>query len=154
VLEHGFGAVKEKQRARIPFARVAELTQRRTMLLSSTESHARRSAALRSALGPLMEFLVDDRVVELMLNPDGTVWVEAVGTPMRPATRMAPIDAERMLRLIASELSVELTADTPSLSGKLPAPWGARVQAAIPPIVDAPTFALRKPARVVFSLED
>jgi P-type conjugative transfer ATPase TrbB len=49
---------------------------------------------------------------------------------------------------------VELTASSPSLSGKLPPPWGARVQASIPPIVDAPTFALRKPARVVFSLGD
>ena len=46
------------------------------------------------------------------------------------------------------------TAQTPSLSAKLPPPWGARLQAAIPPIVDAPVFALRKPARIVFSLDD
>ena len=30
----------------------------------------------------------------------------------------------------------------------------ARLQASIPPIVDAPTFALRKPAHIVFSLKD
>jgi P-type conjugative transfer ATPase TrbB len=90
-----------------------------------------------------------------MLNAYGAVWVEKVGAGMlRTGVRMAPADAERMLRLIASEMSVELTASSPSLSGKLPAPWGARVQASIPPIVDAPTFALRKPARVVFSLGD
>jgi type IV secretion system protein VirB11 len=40
------------------------------------------------------------------------------------------------------------------LSAKLPPPWSARLQASIPPIVDAPVFALRKPARVVFSLDD
>jgi type IV secretion system protein VirB11 len=67
---------------------------------------------------------------------------------------MSAADAERMLRLVASEVLVELNPQSPSLSAKLPAPWGARLQAAIPPIVDAPVFALRKPARVVFSLED
>ena len=102
-----------------------------------------------------MDVLTDDLVVEVMLNADGAVWVEKVGAGMlRTGVRMAPADAERMLRLIASEMSVELTASSPSLSGKLPPPWGARVQASIPPIVDAPTFALRKPARVVFSLGD
>jgi type IV secretion system protein TrbB len=59
-----------------------------------------------------------------------------------------------VLRLVASEVLVELNAQSPSLPAKLPAPWGARLQAAIPPIVDAPVFALRKPARVVFSLDD
>ena len=125
------------------------------MSTSSTETQARRTAALRSALGPILKFLADDRVVEVMLNADGVVWIDAIGTGMaRTAVRMSAPDAERLLRLVASELSVELTAETPSLSGKLPAPWSARVQAAIPPIVDAPTFALRKPARIVFTLDD
>jgi len=125
------------------------------MTNASAETQARRSAALRSALLPILDFLTDDRVVEVMLNADGCVWVDALGSGMhRTSVRMTPADAERMLRLVASELFVELTAQSPSLSGKLPPPWSARLQAAIPPIVDAPTFALRKPARVVFSLDD
>jgi len=120
-----------------------------------SESQARRASALRSALGPLIEFLTDDLVVEVLLNADGAVWVEKVGSGMRRTdVVMHAADAERMLRLIASEIGVEFTASQPSLSGKLPAPWGARLQASIPPIVDAPTFALRKPARAVFSLEE
>ena len=122
--------------------------------IEPSESQARRASALRSALGPLVEFLTDDLVVEVLLNADGAVWTEKVGSGMRRTdVRMHPSDVERMLRLIASEISVELTASQPSLSAKLPAPWGARLQASIPPIVDAPTFALRKPARAVFSLE-
>jgi energy-coupling factor transporter ATP-binding protein EcfA2 len=66
---------------------------------------------------------------------------------------MTSDDALRMLRLIASEMNTEITDRTPSLAGKLPL-WGARVQASIPPIVEAPVFALRKPARVVFTLGD
>jgi P-type conjugative transfer ATPase TrbB len=58
-----------------------------------------------------------------------------------------------MLRLVATEMNVELSDRNPSLGGKLPL-WGARVQASIPPVVEAPVFALRKPARVVFTLDD
>jgi len=120
-----------------------------------SESQARRSSALRSALGPLLEFLSDERVVEILLNADGAVWVERIGSGMQETpVRMRAAEAERMLRLVASEMGVELTTASPSLAGKLPPPWGARVQASIPPIVDAPTFALRKPARAVFSLAD
>jgi P-type conjugative transfer ATPase TrbB len=120
-----------------------------------TESQARRASALESALGPVSQLLDDPRVVEVMLNADGVVWVERLGEGVvRTPVTMRAADAERMLRLVASEVLVELNPQSPSLSAKLPAPWGARLQAAIPPIVDAPVFALRKPARVVFSLDD
>jgi type IV secretion system protein VirB11 len=122
---------------------------------SPTEAQTRRATALRSALGPLTAFLDDPRVVEVMLNADGVVWVERIGQGVvRTPAAMLRGDAERMLRLVASEVGSELNAQQPSLSAKLPPPWGARLQAAIPPIVDAPVFALRKPAHVVFSLAD
>jgi type IV secretion system protein VirB11 len=111
--------------------------------------------ALRRALGPLIALLDDPQVVEVMLNADGVVWIEKLGEGvLRTPARMSAADAERMLRLVASEVLVELNPQQPSLSAKLPAPWGARLQAATPPIVDAPVFALRQPARVVFSLGD
>ena len=120
-----------------------------------SESRARRARALESALGPVADLLADPRVVEVMLNADGVVWVERVGEGVvRTRITVSPADAERMLRLVASEVLVELNAQSPSLSAKLPPPWSARLQAAIPPIVDAPVFALRKPARIVFSLDD
>lgn len=121
----------------------------------ASETHARRAAALETALGPIAALLADDWVVEILLNADGWVWVERPGGGMaRSAVRIAPAEAERLLRLVASEMGCELHAGRPSLSAKLPRPWGTRVQAAIPPIVDAPVFALRKPVRIVFSIED
>lgn len=120
-----------------------------------TETQARRAFALKTALGPLGALLDDDRVVEIVLNADGAVWVEAAGQGMtRCEVRVPPAQAERLLRLIASDMRVELNAGSPSLSAKLPPPYSARVQASIPPIVDAPVIALRKPARTVFSLDD
>jgi P-type conjugative transfer ATPase TrbB len=120
---------------------------------STSESQARRHASLRTAVLPIAQFLDDDAIVEIMLNADGRVWIERAGAGMSPAGTMSREDALRMLRLVATEMNVELSDRNPSLGGKLPL-WGARVQASIPPVVEAPVFALRKPARVVFTLDD
>jgi type IV secretion system protein TrbB len=121
---------------------------------AATESQNRHHASLRTAVAPILEFLNDDAVVEIMLNADGRIWVEKVGVGMFAAKATMTADAAlRMLRLVATEMNAELSDRNPSLAGKLPL-WGARVQASIPPIVEAPVFALRKPAKVVFGLED
>ncbi|MDP9002643.1 MAG: P-type conjugative transfer ATPase TrbB [Myxococcota bacterium] len=122
---------------------------------SPSESQTRRTSALSSALAFIAELLGDERVVEVMGNADGVVWVDRLGEGLsRTAVRVSPSEVERMLRLVAAEMACELNAQSPSLSAKLPPPWGARLQGAIPPIVDAPVFALRKPAVLVFSLDD
>ena len=120
----------------------------------ASESQVRRYASLRTALAPIIKFLNDDAVVEIMLNADGRIWVEKAGVGMFPAeASMSPDDALRMLRLVATEMNTELSDRNPSLAGKLPL-WGARVQASIPPVVESPVFALRKPAKVVFTLDE
>jgi len=121
----------------------------------ASETQLRRAAALESALRPIAPFLSDPKVVEIMLNADGRIWVDRLGEGMSvTGARMGPPGAERMLRLVASEMLIELNASAPSLAAKLPPPYSARLQASMPPLVDAPTFALRKPAHVVFSLAD
>jgi type IV secretion system protein VirB11 len=120
-----------------------------------TETRARLTSALASALAPLGPFLEDARVVEIMLNADGVVWIDRIGEGMvRTDVRMERVPAEAMLRLVAADVGVQLTASSPALAAKLPPPWAARLQAFLPPVVDAPVFALRKPPRIVFSLPD
>jgi type IV secretion system protein VirB11 len=120
-----------------------------------SEAHTRLTNALGGALAPLSPFLDDRRVVEVMLNADGAIWVERRGDGMeRTDVHMDPVSAETMLRLVAADAGVELTASNPVLTAKLPPPWGARLQAFLPPVVDAPVFALRLPARTVFGLPD
>ena len=111
-------------------------------------------ASLRSAVQPVLCFLEREGVVEIMLNPDGSVWVEEAGRGMyRTDVSMGPEDAERMIRLAAAAVHAEVNERNPSLSAMLPG-WGVRLQAAVPPVVPAPVFALRKPPSVVFSLGD
>ncbi len=120
-----------------------------------SETHRRLTGALAGALAPLAAFLDDPRVVEIMLNADGAVWVERRGDGMqRTDVRMDAATAETMLRLVAADAGVELKASAPALAAKLPPPWSARLQAFVPPVVDAPVFSLRMPPRTVFGLPD
>lgn len=120
---------------------------------SRGESRNRRDAVLRTALEPLVTFLEDDGVIEILLNSDGGVWIERAGVGMsRSSATITAEQALRMLRVVATEMNVELSDRNPSLAGKLPI-WNARVQAAIPPIVEAPVFAIRKPTKLVLDLQ-
>ena len=109
---------------------------------------------LRDTMRHLAPFIEDPVVLEIMLNADGVVWVDRAGDGLvETGLRMGAADAETMLKLIASIAQLELGPDNPTLSARVPG-WGLRVQASLPPIVDAPVFALRKPARLVFTLDD
>jgi len=114
----------------------------------------RQFEALKSALSPIVAFLDDIRVMEIMLNSDGRIWVDEAGSGMRCTdVVMSPDAAERIIRLLASNINVEVNEKNPSLSAKLPI-WGVRVQASVRPIVEAPTFALRKPTPIVYPISD
>lgn len=109
---------------------------------------------LEVALEPLKPYLLQRDVVEIMLNPDGRVWVERLGADMVTTTvKFLPIEAELLLREIAAAVGLEITAEKPSLACRLPI-YGARVQGLVPPVVGAPVFNFRLPASKVFSLAD
>jgi P-type conjugative transfer ATPase TrbB len=114
----------------------------------------RRAASLHSAVEPIVRFLEQDSILEIMLNSDGRVWVDEAGKGMYCTEAvMSSDDAERMIRLIAASTNAEVHENNPSLAARMPI-WGARLQACVPPLVSAPVFSLRKPAKVVFTLED
>jgi type IV secretion system protein VirB11 len=116
--------------------------------------HNRRIASLKSALDPIIPFLENDSIVEIMLNADGRVWVDQHGAGMYCTdVTITSESSERMLRLVASAMGRTINDKSPSLAAKLPV-WGCRVQATIPPITEAPVFALRKPPKKIFSLDD
>ena len=116
---------------------------------------SRSQRMLRTALGPLLlARLEDPGVGELMLNPDGKVWIDRFDTGLVDAgLTVAPADAERIVRLVAHHVGVEVHAGAPRLSAELPG-TGERFEGQVPPVVAAPTFAIRKPAREVFTLDD
>ncbi len=117
-------------------------------------SDTRRLEMLETALWPIVSYLDDKDVIEIMLNPDGRLWIERAGEPMHEVEPVLSAgDAERAIRLIASAMGLIINNAHPSLAATLPR-WRCRVQAMLPPIVAAPSFSMRKPASRVFTLEE
>lgn len=109
---------------------------------------------LRTAMGPAIAgHLADAAVVELMLNPDGRLWVDRLSEGLADTGDViAPADAERIVRLVAHHVGAEVHEAAPRVSAELPT--GERFEGLLPPVVTAPSFAIRKPAVAVFTLDD
>lgn len=110
---------------------------------------------LRTALGPLIAgHLEDASVVEVMLNPDGRLWIDRLSSGLLDTgARVGPADAERIVRLVAHHVGLEVHAGSPRISAELPES-GERFEGLVPPVVSAPCFAIRRPAVTVFTLGD
>ncbi|GGF50490.1 P-type conjugative transfer ATPase TrbB [Aliidongia dinghuensis] len=120
-----------------------------------SEAFARGARMLRTALGEAIGgFLEDPAVVEVMLNPDGKLWVDRLsGGLADTGYSILPADAERIVRLVAHHVGVEVHAGSPRVSAELPE-TGERFEGLVPPVVAAPCFAIRRPAVAVFTLGD
>jgi type IV secretion system protein VirB11 len=115
----------------------------------------RKVAALRQAMGPVIaEALADRMVVEVMVNPDGKIWIDRIGEGRSfTGKHLAPSDADRILRLLADHVGEVVTRDRPRISATLPQ-TGERFQGVFMPLVANPAFAIRKRPEVVFTLDD
>ncbi len=110
---------------------------------------------LRTALGTAISaFLEDPTIVEVMLNPDGRLWIDRLTGGLEATGQyMSAADGERIVRLVAHHVGAEVHAGAPRVSAELPE-TGERFEGLLPPVVAAPAFAIRKPAVAVFTLDD
>ena len=117
------------------------------------EADGRRIRMLRTAMGSeIAEALDDEEVVEVLLNPDGSLWVDRLGTGRMPTgAKLLPAVAERIIRLVAAHVRTEVHAGAPILSAELPE-TGERFLGVLPPVVRAPSFAIRKRALRIMNL--
>jgi P-type conjugative transfer ATPase TrbB len=113
----------------------------------------RQVRMLRTAMGPIIaEALEDPDILEILLNPDGMLWFDRLGTGrVCSGLRLGAPDAERIIRLIAAHVRFEVHSGAPIVSAELPES-GERFEGLLPPVVRAPTFAIRKRAAGVIRL--
>ena len=116
---------------------------------------ARLEEKLKRELGPaILDALADPGVVEVMLNPDGRLWLDVLGVGMHDTgVRMEPAQTESLLGTVAMMLNTVVNGEHPILEGELPLD-GSRIGGALPPVVSRPAFAIRKLASRVYSLAD
>lgn len=120
-----------------------------------SEALSRGARMLRTALGgEIAAWLEDPSVIEVMLNPDGRLWIDRLGEGLGATERtMSAADGERIVRLVAHHVGAEVHGGAPRVSAELPE-GGERFEGLLPPVVAAPSFAIRKPAVAVFTLAD
>jgi len=113
----------------------------------------RRIRMLRTAMGPeIAAALADPEVVEILLNPDGALWLDHLGKGRAPTgVQIRPAVAERIVRLVAAHVRTEVHPGAPILSAELPE-TGERFLGVLPPVVRAPSFAIRKRALRILTL--
>lgn len=128
--------------------------------MSAGLSAERRRAMLRTAMGPaIAAALGEPRVIEVMVNPDGALWLDILGEGrVDTDLRMEPAQVERIIRLVASHARAEVHGDAPIVSAELPphaeGKAGERFEGILPPVATAPCFAIRKPATRLYTLAD
>lgn len=127
----------------------------RTVTSFAEEALERRRSMLKTAFGPaIAEALADPQVVEVMVNPDGRLWLDRLDRGrLDSGLHLQWSDAERIIRLIASHIRLEVHERSPIVSAELPE-TGERFEGLIPPVATAPCFSIRKPARHVHRLQD
>jgi type IV secretion system protein VirB11 len=124
-------------------------------LPAAEEAQGRRRQMLRTAFGPtIAAALADPTVIEVMVNPDGRLWIERA-TVGRQDTgeRIGSAETERIIRLVAAHVRREVHDRAPIVSAELPE-TGERFEGVMPPVAPAPCFAVRKPADVLYRLSD
>lgn len=112
-------------------------------------------AGLRHSCGSIFaEALEDPEVIEIMLNPNGTLWVEKYGQDHECVGSIEPAQSRLILSQVASSLNLTVNERNPIVEGEFPLD-GSRFEGTFPPIVGpGPSFSLRKKASRVFTLQE
>ncbi|MEO8453876.1 MAG: P-type conjugative transfer ATPase TrbB [Sphingomicrobium sp.] len=114
---------------------------------------------LRTAMGPeIAAALADPLVIEVMVNPDGALRLDRLGSGRSETGEMLdPAQVERIIRLVASHARTEVHGGSPIVSAELPPHGegaGERFEGLLPPVSTGPCFAIRKPAARVYTFID
>ncbi|MEH7876275.1 P-type conjugative transfer ATPase TrbB [Rhizobium laguerreae] len=122
--------------------------------MNQLRSHPRLVRKLQEALGDQLCVALDDaNVVEIMLNPDGKLFIERLGHGVTPAGEMSSAAAEMVIGTVAHALQSEVDTEQPIISGELPI-GGHRFEGLLPPVVTKPAFTIRRRVSRLIPLED
>ena len=114
----------------------------------------RRNEKLIRELGPLVSSCLQDHGTEdILLNPDGQLWVKRTHEDFRIVGKMPPAQALSAFGTIAAIRDTVINHENPILETELPTD-GSRFEGLIPPVVRHPVFAIRQRPHCVFTLNE
>ena len=102
-------------------------------------------------LGPLWDHFCDPKTVELMVNADGTLWVEKLGQSSQAVAKIDEAAVRSIILNVSGFHNQVVSASNAVCEGEFPID-GSRFEGLLPPISSAPCFSLRKKATAIFTL--
>lgn len=123
-------------------------------------SRERTLTMFQHAMGPdILKFMHDPKIFEIMLNPDGTLWVDTfdrgcIDTGIHMDANQATLLINSVAALTGQVINKEIL---PALQAEIPDSHlcdSARFQGELPNIVSAPSFNIRKHPKVILTLDD
>jgi len=118
------------------------------------EHQVRLETKLRRELGDqVLSLLNDDRTEDILLNPDGALWVKRLSEGFNRICEVPPAQAASALSTIAAWRGTVLNHEHPILETELPID-GSRFEGIVSPVVRRPIFAIRLRPRRIFPLEE
>ncbi len=128
------------------------------MINELSESHRRLYEKLYRDLNEnIIQFLIDKDINEVMLNPDGKLWIDSASKGLVHVSNLNRAQAFSIINDIAGIHNFVVNQHSPRLEAELPnfkEMRGERFTAQVPPIVSSPSFTIRKKSEIIFSLEN
>ncbi len=110
--------------------------------------------SLRHACGEqILNALENPNIVEIMLNPDGRLWIEEYGKDQEYIGEVNEKNARLIITHVASALGLVVNSVNPVVEGNFPLD-GSRFEGTFPPIVQRPSFSIRKKANKVIKFDE
>jgi type IV secretion system protein TrbB len=125
------------------------------MIAAQQLQERRLDELLRRQLGAgILAAIGDPQITEIIVNEDGRVWFESYGRGMHEAgLRFAASQVESLIGTVAASLATVANASNPIIEGELPMN-GIRFEGLLPPVARKPCCVMRKPAQVLYTLDD
>ena len=121
-------------------------------LPNSTTVKDRAKHRLERDAREILSALQDPETVEIMVNADGRIWQEKLGQKIQHIGNIQAVQVEAVIKTVAGFHGKEVTRFNPIIEGEFPID-NSRFAGQLPPIVSSPTFAIRKKAIKIFTLE-
>lgn len=123
-------------------------------ILRVQESQKRKINQLNISLGPIAELLEEKDVTDIMVNPDGQIWIERIGVGKSQSEHnLTPNVSESIIKLVATNTGQSVGPKNPVVSAELPG-TGYRFEGNLPPITQAPTICIRRPTSKLITLDE
>jgi len=119
----------------------------------SEEQETRQLANLERNAGALLPLLRDPRTLDVVVNADGSLWVNRLGSGFQRQGELSQQYSKLLLRGIATVRGIAFDHEHPILETIFPL-TGDRIEGLISPVVSGAVLAIRTRQKQVFRLSD